>query len=293
MGVRYRRGVALREVRGGEVVLCAGAIGSPHLLLRSGVGPAAHLRNFGVPLVHDAPGVGSALQDHPIVVLADACRAPITANRIADRPASLAQALVGRGPLSAPLPGAGGFLRTDPAAPEPDVQLHFVAGWAEDAHDYRGKPEEDGYVLAPLLLRPTSRGSVRLASTHPEEPPAIDPGFLDTPEDLAVMVRGYRAARAILDAAPFAPYRGRPLRPRTRLEDEAAIVDYLRRNVETTYHPTCSVRMGGTDAPLDPELRVRGVEGLRVVDASVMPSLIGGNTNVPTAMIAGKAATLL
>jgi choline dehydrogenase len=296
VGVAYRRGGRVDEVRSsGDVVLCAGAIGSPQLLQHSGVGPAEHLRAFGRPVVLDAPGVGSGLQDHPIVVLVDGCTAPITINSIADRPLSLAQALIGRGPLAAPLPGAGGFVKTDPALADPDVQLHFVPGWAYDVHDYHGKPAEDGYVVAPLLLRPRSRGTVRLASAHPGEPPAIDVAFLQDPEDVAGLVEGVRVATRILDAAPFDPYRGQPLRPTARLTNDAAIEDYLRRNVETTYHPTCSVRMGAEadGAPLDPELRVRGVENLRVADASVMPSIVGGNTNVPTVMIAERAADFI
>ncbi|MFK7986401.1 MAG: GMC family oxidoreductase [Sandaracinaceae bacterium] len=294
VGVSYRRGRADFEVRANEVVLAAGAVGSPHLLLRSGVGPAAHLRDFGVEVLVDAPEVGRGLQDHPICVLADACRAPITSNTIADQPASLLRALVGKGPLSSPLPGAGGFLRTDPGLGEPDIQLHFVAAWAHDVHDYHGKPSEDGYVLAPLVLRPKSRGHVRLASVHPAEAPAIDPAFLTHPDDMATMTRGFRLARAILDASPFDRYRGRPLRPDRRLDDDEPIVDYLRRNVETTYHPTCTVRMGPADeAPLDPSLRVRGVTGIRVCDASVMPSIVAGNTNAPTVMIAEKGADLI
>ncbi|MEM1414704.1 MAG: GMC family oxidoreductase N-terminal domain-containing protein [Myxococcota bacterium] len=294
VGVRYRRGGEVREARAaGEVILAAGAVGSPQLLLRSGVGPGAHLQDYGRPVVLDAPGVGADLQDHPIVVLADACRERITANTTADTPANIARALVGRGPLAAPLPGAGGFLRTS-ADPDPDVQLHFVAGWAYDAHDYRGKPTEDGYVLAPVLLRPRGRGTIRLASVHPEEPPLIDLRFLEDDADLRTMIRAYRAARHILDAAPLDRYRGRPLRPDRTLEDDAAVEDYLRRNVETTYHPTSSVRMGPEgEAPLDPALRVRGTDGLRVADASVMPSIVGGNTNVPVVMIAEKAADLL
>lgn len=290
-GLELRRGSKLERVTARrEVVLAAGAIGSPHLLLLSGIGPAEHLRALGIPVRHALP-VGDGLQDHPIVHVADACREPISVNTTIEKPATILQWVLRReGMLAWPLPGAGGFVRTVPGLARPDVQLHFVAGWAHDPHDYDGRPMTDGYLVTPTLCKPKSRGRLRLASPFAHEPPAIDPALLSDPDDLATLVRGYRLSRRILDAKSFARYRGEPLRPDRVLEDDAAIEAYVRAAAGTTYHPSCTCPIG---AVVDPALRVLGLGGLRVVDASVMPSITTANTNLPTIMIAEKAAELM
>ena len=289
VGVRLRRGGREETVRARrEVILAAGAIGSPHLLLLSGVGPEAHLRAMGITPRYALP-VGEGLQDHPIVHLADGSRRP-TLNTTVETPATLLRYLTRRrGLLAWPLPSAGGFAKTAPG-PRPDIQFHFVPGWAHDPHDFAGRPREDGYILAPTLCKPRSRGRVRLASPFAEEPPAIDPALLEAPEDAATLVRGVRLAWRILDAGAFEGWRSAPLRPAERLEDDAAIEDFVRRACGTTYHPSCTCPIGPV---VDPELRVRGLQGLRVIDASVMPAVTTANTNLPTILIAERGADRL
>lgn len=285
-GVAYRRGRNTVEVHARrEVVVAAGAIGSPHLLMLSGVGPAEHLRDMGVAPRHELP-VGEGLQDHPILHLADLSCRP-TLNSTIESARTVADYLVrGQGLLAWPLPVAGGFTRTQPG-PRPDIQFHFVPGWAHDPHDFAGKPAEDGYILAPTVCKPMSRGRVRLASPFPDEPPAIDPALLSHRDDLDTMVRGARLTQTILQANALAPWRSEPVRPGARLNDDAAWETFTRQHCGTTYHPSCTCAIGSV---VDPQLRVVGLEGLRVVDASVMPAVTTANTNLPTIMIAERGA---
>lgn len=292
MGVTVRRGGPLGgtivDVDAGEVVLSAGAIGSPHLLLLAGIGPAEHLRAIGVKPRHDLP-VGEGLQDHAIVHVADLSRRPTVNTTIESAGEALRYLTRGEDSMLAwPLPGAGGFVRTAPG-PRPDVQLHFVAGWADDPHDYAGRPMEDGYILASTVTKPQSRGHVQLASPFPEEPPAIDPALLTHDDDFATMRRGVMLCRRLLDARAFDGWRAGPARPRGVL-DEATVDDFVRTACGTTYHPSCTCAIGRV---VEPDLRVKGLEGLRVVDASVMPSVTTANTNLPTIAIAERAADLM
>lgn len=296
VGVMLRRGMKIEAVRARrEVILCAGAIGSPHLLLSSGVGPEDHLGALGRAVVHALPGVGEGLQEHPLLPLSDLCRERITLNTSGlGLPTALEYLTRRSGLLAWPMPAAGGFLRTAEGLDRPDVQLHFVAAWARDIHDFHGRAAEDGYSVTVTLSRPRSRGRLRLGSARPEAPPIIDPAMLTHPDDLAPMVRGFRRAQEILEAAPFDRYRLRPAKPARRLAGDEEIVQYLRTHLETNYHPTCTCRMGGDEmAVVDPALRVRGLEGLRVIDASVMPSITTGNTNAPAIMIAERGAEMI
>ena len=297
VGVEARVGRATATFRArAEVLVCGGALQSPQLLMLSGVGDAEALRAHGITAVHHLPGVGRNLRDHVDMVLgweADS----LDLFGISLRGAARIAAEIGRfrrerrGMITSNYAECGGFLRTQASLPAPDVQLHFVVGLVED--HARKIRLGHGYSLHVCLLRPKSAGSVRLASADPLAAPAIDPAFYADPEDLEGMLRGFKLARRIAEAPALAEVTRRDLfTPGARSDDEIRAV--LRARSDTIYHPVGTCRMG-TDAMavVDPQLRVRGLGGLRVVDASVMPDLIGGNTNAPTIMIAEKAAELI
>lgn len=280
-----------------EVVLCAGAFGSPQLLMLSGVGPAAHLQSLGVTVVADSSGVGANLQDHlDVLVTRRLNDARLIGPSLAAIPRLWKQWKQYHrdrtGLLASNFNETGGYIRTLPELSKPDVQWHFMIAPGDD-HG-RKRHWGQGYALHACALRPHSRGTVTLASAKAEDAPVIDPHFLGDPRDMAIMVRAYRASQALLHSSPFASVRGKPLVPEPAVDDEAAIEQFIRNRADTIYHPVGTCRMGtDTDAVVDTELRVRGVQGLRVVDASIMPTLVGGNTNAPTIMIAEKAADLM
>jgi choline dehydrogenase-like flavoprotein len=279
-----------------EVVVSAGAIQSPQLLMLSGIGDGEQLRKFGIEMAHHLPGVGRNLRDHVDYVFA------YRSKSLELFGASLAGAVrlakeIGRyrrerrGMVTSNYAEAGGFLKTAPELAAPDVQLHFVVA-PLDNHA-RSLHLGHGYSLHVCLLRPKSAGRVALASADPIAAPAIDPDFYGEPEDLEAMVRAFRLARRILDAPALAAARSGDMFTATVRSDEE-IRATLRERSDTIYHPVGTCRMGTDDnAVVDPQLRVRGIEGLRVVDASVMPELIGGNTSAPTIMIAEKARDLI
>jgi len=295
-----------------EVILCGGAVHSPQLLLASGVGPAAALESRGVEVVADVPGVGGNLQDHLAVPVAFECVRPITLDNAENLWNALRYALTRSGPLRSNLAEAGAFLRTHSDAPAPDIQLHFVpAFWMNHALD---RPQGSGFTIGVTQLRPGARGAITLRAANPLEPPAIDPQYLSAPEDLRVLIAGIRMARRIASAHALDGSRGAERYPGLHAETDDALAAYIARAAQTLYHPAGTCRMGplaetevadssaagGTRripadplAVVDSELRVRGVTGLRVADASIMPTLIGGNTNAPTMMIAERAASLL
>ncbi|HEU5398718.1 MAG TPA: choline dehydrogenase [Gammaproteobacteria bacterium] len=277
-----------------EVILAAGAFQSPQLLMLSGIGPGEELQRFGLPVVRHLPGVGRNLQDHLDYTLIHRAKSLGT---LGGSPAGVWRLLKDlgryrrerRGMFTSNIAEAGGFLKSDPALPAPDIQLHFCTAIVHN-HGRTLKHLMHGYSLHACVLRPKSRGTVKLASADPMTEPLIDPKYLSVPEDMEVLVKGFRMARAILNAPAFGPYRRRELFT-AGVESEQAIRAAIRQRAETIYHPAGTCRMGSDDgAVVDPELRVRGVEALRVVDASVMPTLIAGNTNAPTIMIAEKAA---
>jgi choline dehydrogenase len=278
-----------------EVLLCGGALNSPQLLMLSGVGPADHLREHGIEVVVDAPGVGSNLQDHLDVCTLHRSLKPVTYDRISDLSVAWNYYVHRGGPGTSNIAEAGGFLRSRHARDDrPDLQLHFVPALLDDHGRHR--LAGDGYTVHACGLRPKSRGHLRLASANPGDKVRIHANYLsDTDgEDLKILLEGLRISRAILSQPAFAPFRGEEIFPGSRLQDDNTLVDFIRRKAETIYHPVGTCRMGrDAGAVVDPELRVRGVEALRVVDASVMPTLIGGNTNAPTVMIAERAADLI
>jgi choline dehydrogenase-like flavoprotein len=289
--VRDRRGreEVVRAER--EVLVCAGAIGSPQLLMVSGIGPAEHLRAVGVDVVVDSPAVGGNLQDHPYVVCVWAATAPESLFG-ADKPKPLLEWILRRsGPLSSSVAEAFAFVRSRPGLPAADLQYHFAPAYFVN----HGAEEFDGhaFTMGPVLISPKSRGELRLRSADPLDKPAIRTNTLAEPEDVAALVTGVELAREIAAAEPLASARGREIYPGADVRDDADVEAHVRRSVELLYHPSGTCRMGAEDAVLDPELRVRGVEGLRVVDASVFPGIPGGNTNAPTIMVAERAADLV
>ncbi|HSO07840.1 MAG TPA: choline dehydrogenase [Pelomicrobium sp.] len=299
-GVEYLQGGERRRVDARrEVILSGGAINSPQLLLLSGIGPGAALRELGIPVFHDAPEVGRGLQDHLDVMVVHRCRQPVSYGftpRAALQLPRQAMRYVRerRGLLTTNGAEAGGFARSRPDLPAPDLQFHFTPLPLSNHSLDVGFLLRHGYSLHVCDLRPKSRGWIALASPDPRAHPLIEPNYLAEPEDLEQLLRGLKLARRILDAAPFAPFRAGELRPGPDVQDDEALRDFIRRRAETIYHPVGTCRMGSdARAVVDPELRVKGAEGLRVVDASIMPTLLGGNTNAPVIMIAEKAADLI
>jgi len=296
-GVAYTvagRGIYCEGARR-EVILCGGAINSPQLLLLSGIGPAADLRRLGIAVRVDRPGVGTNLQDHLDICTLRKCTQRVTYDRSNEMLAALQFVFGRRGPGTSNIAETGGFLRSRLAADErPDLQFHFVPAQLDD-HGRHRLPG-DGFTLHACALRPRSRGRLLLQSSNPRDPVRIEPGYLSDAEgyDLGMLREGVRIAREIFAQAAFDPYRGEELFPGADAIDDAQLTAFIRAKAETIYHPVGTCRMGNDEqAVVDPQLRVRGVRGLRVVDASVMPKLIGGNTNAPTMMIAERAADLI
>jgi choline dehydrogenase len=291
--VSFQRGERSQQERAGrEIILCAGAIGSPHLLMLSGIGPADHLRRLDVPVLCDLPGVGANLQDHPAVVIASECTEPISLASAESLPNLLRYISMKRGPLTSNVGEGGGFIKTSSALPAPNMQYHFAPGYFVE-HGFQ-QIKEHGYTVGPTLLHPYSRGSITLRSSNPLDAPAIRANYFADDRDVQAMVEGLKIARNLLAANAFSKYRKRELIPGPEAKDDTALRAHMAKYGETLYHPCGTCKMGQDSAAVvDAELRVRGVEGLRVVDASIMPTVPGGNTNAPTIMIAEKAADMI
>lgn len=280
-----------------EIVLCGGAINSPQLLMLSGIGPADHLREVGVELVHDLPGVGAHLQDHPTVHLSvENPSAESYAFSVRTLPRAITSPLKfifkREGMLASNVAECGGFLCTDGSG-RPDIQITFLVGLKANA---RVIPSEHGFMALVQLLRPKSEGSVRLVSKRAEDKPHIDPNFFADPYDMKTLMAGFREARRIFEQPALALMRGAEIEPGAQYTSDAELDAALRKIVNTAYHPTGTCKMGPEDDPMavvDGRLRVRGVTGLRVVDASVMPAITSGNTSSPTMMIAERAARMI
>jgi choline dehydrogenase-like flavoprotein len=305
VGVQYRgqggRGPlqTLSLNPGGEVLLSAGAFGSPQLLMLSGMGPPQHLQELGINVVRPLPGVGQNLQDHPdVVIVVEAPASP----SIGLSPSGLKHMLTGiaqwrrerSGLLTTNFAEAGGFLKSAPGEPVPDLQLHFVVAKLID-HG-RKTVLGHGYSCHVCLLRPQSRGSLRLVRADPLAKPLIDPAFLSEADDVARLVRGFRQMRHLLSQPALTRHGGQESAASAWAQSDAQIGQFIRANADTIYHPVGTCRMGpdpAAGAVVDAALRVHGVAGLRVVDASAMPSVPGGNTNAPVIMMAEKAVDLI
>ncbi len=297
VGVEYVVGRNVQKVfASAEVLLTSGAVQSPHLLQLSGVGPADHLKANGINVALDAPEVGANLQDHLDVSVIYECTKPITVYSLTK---GAKQGLVGlnymlrkQGPGRTNHLHSGAFLKTRGELDRPDIQLHFVGAIMID--HAKVAPDRDGFTIHACQLRPESKGTVRLASSDPLADPAIDANYLESELDRRTMRDAVRMVRDIVGREPMKAYRGPEMRPGAGIVGDADLDAWIRQTAETIYHPVGTVRMGADPkAPVDAELRVRGIENLRVIDASVMPTLIGGNTNAPTIMIAEKAADML
>jgi choline dehydrogenase-like flavoprotein len=299
VGVEVRVGGELRQVKANrEVLLCAGALQSPQLLMLSGIGRGAHLQSLGIATLHELPGVGANLHDHPDVV--QVVDAPQLTDLFGLSLTGAWNALRGifewrrqrSGMLTTNFAEAGGFIKSHPDEALPDLQLHFVIGKLLD-HG-RKTIFGHGYSCHVCLLRPLSRGSVTLASTDAMAVPLIDPNFLAEREDVDRLVRGFKLMRGILQQPALAGFRGRELPASAQAQTDAQIEQFIRDHADTIYHPVGTCRMGpGPMDVVDAQLRVHGMQGLRVVDASIMPRIIGGNTNAPVIAIAEKAADLI
>ncbi|MEX5597755.1 GMC family oxidoreductase [Pseudophaeobacter sp. C1-32P7] len=296
-GVAYRKGGQDLTVNAGrEVILCGGAFNSPQLLQLSGVGRPEDITPHGIGMVHELPGVGQNLQDHLDFTLAYKSKDRDNFGISLPGSVSLLKHIndwrkTGKGMLATPFAEGAAFLKTDPTLERADVQLHFVISIVDD--HARKLHLGHGFSCHICVLRPKSRGAVGLTSGDPMAPPRIDPQFLSDPEDLTTLIRGVRKTRQIMQTPPLQGYIHKELFIEGE-PDDAALEQHIRARSDTIYHPVGTCRMGQDEmAVVDPELKVRGMEGLRVVDASVMPRLIGGNTNAPTIMIAEKAADLI
>ena len=295
-GVEFRHRGESRVVHAArEVLLACGAVASPQLLLLSGVGDPAELSGHGIAVVADNPEVGANLQDHLDFCTLNKSTQPITYdfNTWQEIAVALRYLATRSGPGVSNVAEAGAFVRSELAPDErADIQLHFVPAQLDD-HG-RNRLDGHGFTIHACALRPRSRGKLSLRSSRPDEPPRIEPGYLSDAGDVEIMLEGIRVSRRLFATRAFAPYAGAEVFPGAAAVSRAELEAVLRRKAETIYHPVGSCRMGSdARSVVDCDLRVRGVEGLRVADASVMPRLIGGNTNAPTIMIAERLAALL
>ena len=295
VGVRLRRGHGHEDVQAGEIILAAGAINSPQLLMLSGIGPADHLRGHGIAPLFDLPGVGTELQDHLDICTLVGSTQDITYDHLNELAAGWRYLRHHDGPGTSNVAESGGFVRSRLATDARcDIQFHFVPALLDDHGRHR--LDGIGYTLHACYLHPRSRGRLRLRSADPTAPIAIHAGYLSDPEghDLARMIEAAKISRDIFAQPAFDPYRGAPVFPESEPHSDAEWETFIRRKAETIYHPVGTCRMGRDgQAVVDSELRVHGVVGLRIVDASVMPALPTGNTNAPTIMIAERAADLM
>jgi choline dehydrogenase-like flavoprotein len=297
VGVSYTQGGKQHIIRANkEVILCAGAFHSPQLLMVSGVGPIAELKKHGIPVVHDLPGVGQNLQDHPDFIFGYTAKSldlfGFSLAGMVKMTGELVKYIKSReGMLATNFAEAGGFLKTDPHLDAPDIQLHFVVSLVDD--HARKLHKAHGYSCHVCLLRPKSRGQVTLAGSTMREAPLIDPGFFKEEDDLEMMVKGYKLTKKLMDAPTFLKIRQKEMfTADVRTDDD--IRHILRQRSDTVYHPVGTCKMGNDSmAVVDAKLKVHGIEGLRVVDGSIMPTLIGGNTNAPIIAIAEKAADMI
>ena len=296
--VEYRQEGSVRVAKARrEVLISSGAYNSPQLLQLSGVGPAELLKQHGINVVLDAPGVGNDLQDHMQVRVVTRCAQRVTLNDVVNHPlrkimAGLRYAALRQGPLTIAAGTSGAFFKTDPRLATPDIQIHFLPfstdKMGEKLHSF------SGFSASVCQLRPESRGSLKIRSADPSVPPEIRINYLATETDRTAFVEGFKILRKILAAPALKAYCVEEVDPGSDVTSDADILEFCRRTGSTVYHPTSTCRMGNDPlAVVDQRLKLRGIDGLRVVDASVMPDLMSGNTNAPTIMIAEKASDMI
>lgn len=297
-GVVLKSGGAERIIKcEREVLVTAGAIGSPKLLLLSGIGPAEELRELGIDVVADIAGVGKNLHDHVDIFQVSECSDNYSFDRY--KPlhmaawAGLQYLMFRKGPVASNLVDGGGFWWANKDAPSPDIQFHFLPG---SGLEHGVKKISNGVTLNSTIMQPRSRGSVTLTSSDPHEAPNIDPNFWSDPHDLKTSIEGFKIARKIMMQPSFQPYIKGEIAPGPDVQTDDEIADYGRQNCKTDYHPAGTCRMGPPSDPrtvVTPDLKVRGIDGLRVIDSSVMPKVVSSNTYSPVVMIAEKGADLV
>jgi choline dehydrogenase len=295
VGVRYlRHGVAETAHVNAEVILSGGAINSPQLLMLSGIGPGDDLIEMGIDVLADSPGVGGNLSDHPVLPVIWSTPRLRGLWEKSGNANALRWQLTHRGPLTSNVAESGGFAHSEPGLLAPDLQLHVLPAPYRDQG--LADPAQRAMTVLVGLVDVASRGRIRLRSTDPRHRPAIDPGYLSDPRDARALAAGLKMAREFVTARPMAEICRSEVAPGAHIRSDAELLQYVRTSVVTLYHPVGTCAMGGEsrwNSVLDPELRVRGVTGLRVVDASAMPSAPRGNTNAPTIAIAERAADLI
>lgn len=305
--VEYDRAVGVEFIENGqvrteraerEVIVCSGGIGSPHLLLRSGIGPADHLRSVGVPVVHDLPGVGENLQDHVDVFLIYDLTGPHSYDKYKKLhwqvAAALQYALFRSGPMTSNIAEGGMcWYGHNPSDPLPDIQYHFLAGaGVEEGSDTT--PSGNGCTVNVGHMRPKSRGRLTLRSSSPTDAPIVDPRYLSDPYDLAALTEGVRVGQEIMAGKALRPFIGSIHRPQSLLRTHDERQAFVRETAQGAVHPCGACKMGTDDmAVVDPEFRVRGLQGLRVADTSAMPTIVSGNLNGPTVMMGERAADFI
>jgi choline dehydrogenase len=293
VGVEYLHGKSTNLARADrEVILAGGSINSPQLLLLSGIGPADEIGRMGIRAMHDLPGVGKNLQDHVMVSVGYLCTKPVSMATAESIPNLIRYFVLKRGPLVSNVAEAGIFLRTRDGLQVPDLQLLF--GPAYYVNHGLSPRKDHCFGFGPTLIAPESRGSISLKSSNPLDPPAIRANYLSADADMRVIVEGVKLSRQLAQQEPLARFRGDELHPGASIQSDEEIAEFIRAEAQTLYHPVGTCKMGDDAmAVVDSRLRVRGIERLRVVDASVMPRIIAGNTNAPTIMIAEKAADMI
>jgi choline dehydrogenase len=289
-GVKYRRKGKLQTARGGQVILSSGAINSPQLLMLSGIGPADHLRSVDLGVRHDLAGVGKNLQDHLDVCTLISSHHRGTYDQLSDIVVGLRYLFGRKGPGSSNIAEAGGFIVSRHAEDDrPDIQMHFVPALLDD-HGRNTLPGH-GMTIHACALRPESRGELTLKTANPTEAPAMQPNYLSKRYDRNMMLECVKLSREIFAQESFAPYRDGEIFPGPEAQSEESVMEFVRNKAETIYHPIGTCKMGSDEmSVVDPQLRVHGLQGLSVVDCSVMPTLVSGNTNAPAIMIAEKFA---